>query len=141
MIYAVVLPTGLVKVGRGSKISRVTAAQVFFAEDVRTAAIWAVDHDARAERLAHAACAPFHVRGELYECDSDTVIALISAALRTPPCATDVPRRHPGPPARGEIPYPWLKRAETAHRINEMRDLNFETYGTTGEPLSIDPIL
>lgn len=102
MIYATLLPTGIVKIGRGTRISRASFAQVYFVEPVKVLAIWETDNDKNGERQALRACRAHRVRAELHQGDPQELIALLVAELGEP-TLVNPPRYSRGRPRRGEV--------------------------------------
>ncbi len=102
MIYATLLPTGLVKIGRATRLGRAYFAQVYFLEEVRVLALWETGNDKATERRALTACAPYRVRGELHRGDPAGLVAVITAAIGEPDIV-DPPKYGRGRPKRGEV--------------------------------------
>ncbi len=102
MIYATLLPTGLVKIGRGTRLGRAYFAQVYFLEDVKVLALWETENDDTQERRALAACKPFRVRAELHRGDPSEMLAAIAGAIG-PPTIVNPPKYGKGRPRRGEV--------------------------------------
>ncbi len=102
MIYATLLPTGLVKIGRGTRLGRAYFAQVYFLEEVKVLALWETENDDAQERRALAACRPFRVRAELHQGDPTVMLAAITEAIG-PPSIVNPPKYGKGRPRRGEV--------------------------------------
>jgi hypothetical protein len=102
MIYVTLLPTGIVKIGRGTRISRASFAQVYFVEPVKVLAVWETDNDKATERAALAICRPYRVKAELHQGDPQEMVAALVAHLG-PPTLLNPPRYSKGRPRRGEV--------------------------------------
>jgi hypothetical protein len=101
MIYVTLLPTSIVKIGRGTRIGRAYHAQVFFVEDVRVLALWETGNSKAAEMQALAACKPYRIRGELHQGDPAEIVAAITAVIGEP-SIVNPPKYGRGRPRRGE---------------------------------------
>ena len=62
-VYATLLPTGYVKIGRGQG-KRDTAASTYFAEPVKVIGRWYTNDPVTDERQAHSACEQYKVKSE-----------------------------------------------------------------------------
>jgi hypothetical protein len=111
MIYATLLPTGVLKIGRASTLGRATFARQYFVEPIRVLAIWDTANNLAAERAALAACKPFHVRGELHQGDPAVMLAAVSAVLGSPR-STDLPHYGKGRPRKGEVRESYLQAGQ-----------------------------
>ncbi len=102
MIYVTLLPTGLVKIGRGTRVGRAYFAQVYFLEEVKVLALWETNNDKATEDRALTACRPYRVRGELHRGDPEAMVAAIVAQIGVPSIAHP-PKYGRGRPKRGEV--------------------------------------
>ncbi len=86
-VYALLLPTGLIKVGHGNR-SRTRAAQTYFSERVTTIGWWpCVSPSSKWEVIAHNKLNPFRVEGggaELFNLSASKCIVLLNAAIGAP---------------------------------------------------------
>ena len=114
-VYATLLPTGIVKIGKGSK-SRASAAQTYFVEPVEVFAFWIFGRPQIAqarEKQAHATLRKFHCSTsyakELFKISKEECLALLTPVMlsplpakqvapKTPPCVDE--RRGYTPPSR-----------------------------------------
>lgn len=121
MIYATLLPTGLVKIGRGTRLGRAYFAQVYFLEEVKVLALWETQNDDATEKRALAACRPYRVRAELHRGEPAELVAAITAAIGAP-SIVDPPKYGRGRPRKGEqriappIPESLRERSREAMR-------------------------
>lgn len=83
-VYATLLQTGEVKVGKSNKKSRARAGITF--GDVAVLALWKADNRHEAEKLAHEACRKYRRDKwrELFRASPADVVARISAVLGPP---------------------------------------------------------
>ncbi len=82
MIYATLLPTGFVKIGRDSWFpNRTSMAQMYFVEEVKLIGAWPSTDEKRDEWKAHTACGRFHVTRELFRGEPADILAALEAVL------------------------------------------------------------
>ncbi len=90
LIYATLLPSGLIKVGFAAYVRRALAAQTYNAERVQILALWKVPNKREAEARAHEVLAAWWVSGELFSVpagwlgDVHPLVARVSSILGEP---------------------------------------------------------
>lgn len=85
-IYATQLPTGYVKVGRGTTLQRAYAASTYHVGEVRILGVWPVEAHriVAVEKEIHAFLWFCHVVRELFECAPETLCAAITHVVGAP---------------------------------------------------------
>src|SRR6185437_7117884 len=83
-IHLTPLPDGIAKLGHGINPVRAVAAQTYYVQDIRTAAIWTVPDGRAAEQSAKQALRQWHARGELYRVDTAVAVACLSGLFGAP---------------------------------------------------------